>query len=479
MGHSNSHLKVQAEATVPVGLLSVDALTISRSSARCWGRGSRRLARFTFQRRGWVSSEGLQMCRAREQQLLPVHRLRQKDGSTAVTLSFSCRGGRVFAATMHLDRLLALLEGAAGGDAALLSLELTVGEDGRTFTAVSCNGWMCSDGGSEWEYGGQGDAERLSHGEGGCGAPAGRLQLGSGEEQQGHAQPEEAAEGQRSPGPEGHREVDDLPGRSGGTLAPSVDDHTLGSPSEVPRAAGGTSSHRPLTAVELWCPKWETPTCVMWPKADAPLPPPSVPTLLSVPQPVMRSPPADVRNITVPRVHCRGPFPDAQDRTPVPEVDLGDLSTLALYRALNTQDPAHYERSTPSSAPAILTVPQPVMKTLPGRAKYVTVTEDYCRVPSFIAQDSPGAETDLGESPSLAHHGALLQSWPEPSVGDPSDSAAASEAVFEWDFSVPAPSAQEESPQGLSRPWVNAILDGLEIVNLVVFSFLLVHTFLW
>ncbi|XP_050697360.1 uncharacterized protein LOC126985835 isoform X2 [Eriocheir sinensis] len=437
MGQKTSVLKVKAVAEVPAGRPVVDTLTLSYSTRGCWGRGRRRLARFTFPHRGWVSSLGPQVCRAKEQPLLPLAKLQKKDASTIIKVKCTFRGAPVLAATMPLARLLALGEGTAGGDAALLSFKLAGGENmavqrGAAYTALSCNGRLCGNGGSAGGNGGQGDAECLSHREGGWGTPAspGQQQLRGDEETLGPAQPK-ATEGQQCPGRAGHREGDDLPAQRGGPAA--------------------ALTHRQLTAVELWCPVWKTPTRAKDSGTNTRPHSPSTPAFPAEPQPAVITLPDCAQTFTVPRVYRKDPSASAQDPA-VPEVDLGESSTLALYYALNRTEPQPYVGQ--DSSPPVMDFGESVSLEFYEPAPFVEIplcSEHDDEPEPCVRQDSSPQVIDFGESVSLE-------------IYDPSPFVPELE---------PAP-PQEQWPLGIGSPWVDALMNGMVFfLPLTVLTFLL------
>ncbi|XP_050714186.1 skin secretory protein xP2-like [Eriocheir sinensis] len=433
MGNKTSCLKIHAEASLGPGVPSVDALSLSCSASRCWGRGRRRLARFTFPRRGWVCTQGVQVCRGRELQHLPLVGLHHEDPNTAIRVKCSRRGEAVYAATMPLARLLGMLEETVAGDKALLLFTLAGDEDcvatlsftrSRYARPWACNGRLHSRGGGEWELVGQGDTACLGPREGGCGAPAspGQQELGQGQ---------------------GWHDL---------VPADKVD--------EVSASA-----------------------------------------FAAVPQPVLRTPTFTVHEYTVPAVHCGDPSASAQD-VAMPEVDLGDPSTLALYRALHQVRPEPHQGVPPATSAQNTTVPEAccgdpppsaeareaVPETDLGDSSSLALYHDRHQTepapvegePPVSAQDSAVPEIDLGESSCLALYYDLHHPVPEPvsDEGNPPASAEAAEVMPDEESLEPVPSAQEASPPGPRRPWWHAALEGLEVLDLVVYCLLILDAYL-
>ncbi len=314
MGNNTSHLKVEADAVLGAGLPLLDELSLTHRTTGSRWRGRRRLARFTFPRRAWENKGGLQICRAKEKQRLLLVQLQGLDSSTDVTVRCSSGGATFYSASMPFARLLAFVEGAVGGDTALLLLTLVGDEDvavqgGVVFASLSFTRpthfllWSSDD--KKESHVSQVDAVSPSHGEGGCGTPASPGQQLQEQEQRG--------------------------------------------PTHSSEAVGGTTSRKQLTAVEM-CPAWNTPPC----HKDA----------------AQTCPSDQAMTVTVPGVHCRHPSVSDQDLE-VPEIDLGESSSLALYLALHQNDT------------------------------------------SLSGQDLPVPQVDLGESSTLAYYLDLHQPEPE------------------------------------------------------------------
>ncbi|XP_050691815.1 uncharacterized protein LOC126983226 [Eriocheir sinensis] len=480
MGNKTSCLKIHAEASLGAGVPSVDALSLSCSASRCWGRGRRRLARFTFPRRGWVCTQGVQVCRGRELQHLPLVGLHHEDPSTAIRVKCSRRGEAVYAATMPLARLLGMLEEAVAGDAALLLFSLAGDEDcvatlsftrSRYARPWACNGWLHSRGGGEWELVGQGVAACLGPREGGCGAPASPGQQEFGQGQGWH---------------------DPVPADKADEVSASA---FAAVPQPVLRTPTYTVHEYTVPAVHRGDPSASAQDVAV-PEADL-----GDPSTLAVyralhqvgPEPHQGVPSAtSAQNTIVPEACCGDPPPSAEASEAVPEVDLGDSSSQALYRDLHTTEP-HVWVPQPSSQ--ILTVPEDpsasaqdsaVPEADLGESSSLALYHDRHQTepvegePPVSAQDSAVPEIDLGESSCLALYYDLHQPVPEPvsDEGNPPASAEASEAVPDEESLEPMPSAQEAMPPRSGRPWWHAVLEGLEVLDLVVYCLLILDAYL-
>ena len=411
MGQKASYVvQVRAEASVEATgggqqqRVGLDSITLAyMRSLRCWRGGrsaSRELARFSFLPCEWERRGGVMACEAPEMPSLSLDKLGRKDFHKAVHIVCTSVGAVVFHATMPLGGLLGLVRRAVAGDAALLSFKLSGGS--VPFESATCNGWTCGNGGSKWLLDGPREAVWCpGHGEGGRGQPVSPVSSGpeaatqreDEARQWGDARAERAAAGEGQQGPA-------RVCRCGGSGTPVRGEEAPGDPAEAPTEG------------------------VKKPEADAAPPSPHAPQFPSTP-PITFGPPFyGVQYYTAPIEHRSAPRPSAQEEE-VPEVDLGESSTLALYLRLLSPEP-----ESGGAPPA------------GAEAQIETATQRSCQESPPCAQANA---TAAGE-----------EAWgTAPSVGG------------------------GESPSRVGRSWGDTVLDLLGIIHLVGVPLLLCGGWQW
>ena len=152
MGQNTSRHTLRVEASVALGGWRIDTIKLSYSRASCCGMVRRcTLAKLTFPHEGYELLGGKHECTARNGLSLPVNKLKDKDGETAVRIKCSYEGALLYTATLPLKRLLYIVTKSVEEGRAL-QFSLICDDDG-IFRDLFCNGWRCRSNDCGMSYG--------------------------------------------------------------------------------------------------------------------------------------------------------------------------------------------------------------------------------------------------------------------------------------------------------------------------------------